>query len=191
MAKTLRVVFKSIEAGDILKLDARSNVTPTGGGARDFRFPFAPFQPVMPKLFPKVVPEMRTRDNKRQLVDIRQATLLWIDEQGQTQQMQIKYEPPTSARPSEGRIPQVHKIPPLAVKHLPPKVQGDRFVLFVDESGQQLRVHYVSHTALLHSTPAWHPLLRKTIVEALKSKKGETSALGWVDFTTGRSYVHE
>src|SRR6266511_1713190 len=116
MAKPLRVAFKSIEQGDILKLDARSNLTPSGGGARDFRFPYTPFQAAMTKLFPNVVQETRRRNNKPQLVPIRTATLMWIDEKGQTQQMQIKYEPPTSARPSEGRIPQVHKIPPLAPK---------------------------------------------------------------------------
>ena len=192
MVQTLqRVVFKSIERGDELKLDAKSNIEQTGGGARDFRFPYRPFEPVIVKMFPKVVQETRRRDKKPTLVDIRYATLTWIDDNGQPQQMEIKYEPPTSARPAEGRIPTVHKIPPLAVKNLPPKSQGDRFVLFAQDSSQTLAVHYVSHTALLNSNPPWHRLLRETVVEALKKKQGENSALGWGDFKTGRSYVHE
>jgi len=195
-AMPYRVVFKSIEPGDLLKLDARSNISQSGGGARDFRFPFQPFQPVMPKLFPTVVQEMRSRNKVRQLIDIREATLVWIDGNGQMQQKQIRYEPPTDARPSEGRIPRVHQIPPLAVGNLPPKVESQPFVLFVEESGgQRLGVHYVSHYALLNAKPAWHPMLKNTILEALdkrkaRKKKTEDSASGWVDFTNGRTYAH-
>jgi len=188
-----RVVFKSIEEGDKLKLNARSNLTPSGGGARDFRFSFEPFQPVMPKLFPNVVQVMRTRDKIRQLIDIREATLVWLDENGEPEQMQIRYEPPTSSRPSEGRIPRVHQIPPLAVSNLPPPVEGQPFVLFVEESSGNLGVHYVSHFSLVHH--GWHPLLTATVEEALdnrkaRHKKSEDSASGWVDFTTGRTYAH-
>jgi hypothetical protein len=194
-AMPYRVVFKSIEQGDLLKLDARSNISQSGGGARDFRFPFRPFQAVMPKLFPTIVQVMRSRNKVRQPIDIRQATLVWIDENGQTQQMQINYEPPTDARPSEGRIPRVHQIPPLAVANLPPPVEGQPFVLFVEEAGQRLGVHYVSHYALLNAKPPWHPLLKNTIVDALVKQqarnKPNDSASGWVDFTTGRTYAHE
>src|SRR4051794_21215372 len=131
-AQPQRLLFKSIEEGDRLKLEAKSNLDPSaGGGARDIRLPHRPFEPATAKMFPTVVQEMRSRDKQRQPVDLRQAVLVWADGNGQEQVMHIVYEPPTSARPSEGRITRVHEIPPLAPQYLPPRTDGLPVVLFI------------------------------------------------------------
>ena len=47
------VIYKKIVEGDLSKFTATSNVTPSGGGARDLRFsPAKEFFPVFQKLFP-------------------------------------------------------------------------------------------------------------------------------------------
>jgi hypothetical protein len=190
MSKPQRLLFKSIEKGDRLKLEARSNISASGGGARDMRLPHRPFQPAVVKMFPKVVQESRRRDGKTKLLDLRKATLVWTDEQGQIQTKEITYEPPTTARPSEGRITRIHEIPPLAVAYLPPKTDGRAIALFIQDSDGRLRAHYTSHAALVNPPRPWYPLARDTILAALKATPDGHSASGWVDFTTGLNYIH-
>jgi len=70
MSSPVRLLFKSIEEGDLKKIEARSNITPSGGGARDLRLPHRPLEKAINKMFPRVVHEGRTRDKQRTLVDV-------------------------------------------------------------------------------------------------------------------------
>jgi hypothetical protein len=191
MSAPLRLLFKSIEEGDRLKLEARSNIATTGGGARDFRLSHRRFERVINKMFPKVVVETRTRDGKHKQVELRKATLIWTDEDGRSQTKEITYEPPTSARPSEGRITRVHEIPPLAVQNLPVRSEGRVVALLIQNSDGTIGAHYTSDELLNHPPKPWNPLAKQTILEALKTTPAGKSAAGWIDFTTGESYIHE
>lgn len=50
------IIYKEVLPGDIEKINQHSNLTPSGGGARDFRFnPPKLFIPVFLKMFPKTI----------------------------------------------------------------------------------------------------------------------------------------
>ena len=72
--KAVAVIFKQIKPGDYRKLAAESNDAPTGGGARDFRFPSAPFAPVLEMFFPKIVGTSANGGN------IRRGSLVWSND---------------------------------------------------------------------------------------------------------------
>ena len=72
----MAVLFKQVREGDIRKLAAQSNDAPTGGGARDLRFPAEPFAPVLHLFFPDVV---GTSSNGG---EIRKGTLAWVNASG-------------------------------------------------------------------------------------------------------------
>jgi hypothetical protein len=193
MSKPTRLLFKSVEDGDLRKLEARSNDSKTGGGARDLRMPHKAVERVVPKMFPTVVQETRSRNKERQLIDLRKAQLVYADDDGQVHEIQVCYEPPTTARPSEGRITRIHEIPALAKKYLPNQAAGRRLFLFIQHDDGKLRARYVSDSDLTNppaGSPKWNKLAKETILEALRVAPPGKSACGWVDFTTGEWHVH-
>lgn len=193
MSKPTRLLFKSVEDGDLRKLEAKSNDSKTGGGARDLRMPHKAVARVVPKMFPKVVKETRRRDEQRQLIDVRKAQLVYTGSDGKEHEIQVSYEPPTSARPSEGRITRIHEIPPLAKQYLPKPTAGRRLFLFIEHDDGKLRARYTSDSDLTNpppGSPKWNNLAKETILKALRVAPPGKSACGWVDFTTGEWHVH-
>jgi hypothetical protein len=136
-----RIVFKRILDGDVRKLRAESNDRPNeGGGARDFRFnPWTTFEPVFARMFPKI----DTRTSKRGKsgarqdvdVDVRVGDLHWWDaDSNQPKSHEIEIWPPTAARNFEGRISQVHKLPPFDPSKLPSPTDGEVFLLLWEDA---------------------------------------------------------
>lgn len=192
MSKPTRLLFKSVEDGDLKKLEAKSNTSKTGGGARDLRLPHKAVERVVPKMFPTVVQQTRRRNKQAQLIDLRRAQLVYTED-GQEREIQVCYEPPTTARPSEGRITRIHEIPALARKHLPNRTAGRRLFLFIQHDDGKLRARYVTDSDLTSppaGSPKWNKLAKDTILEALRVAAPGKSACGWVDFTTGEWHVH-
>jgi len=192
MSKPTRLLFKSVEDGDLKKLEAKSNTSKTGGGARDLRLPHKAVERVVPKMFPTVVQQTRRRNKQAQLIDLRRAQLIYTED-GQEREIQVSYEPPTTARPSEGRITRIHEIPALAQKHLPKRTAGRRLFLFIQHDDGKLRARYVTDSDLTNppaGSPKWNKLAKDTILEALRVAPPGKSACGWVDFTTGEWHVH-
>jgi hypothetical protein len=186
-----RVLFRTIEDGDVLKLEAtaatgtgiRRKTTTAGeekggGGARDFRFsPGDPFEGIFKKMFPDQVAGARA--------GVRQNTLKYLDADGAEQEMNIQGWPPTNTR-NEWRVARVPEIPPLAPSKIP-KGAGLVLALFIqDDDDGALRVYYTTETSI--KTGKWDPNFKQTITAALAKKTDGHAVVGYHDFTTGRSF---
>jgi hypothetical protein len=178
-------LFKIVLEGDVRKINAESNNDPkTGGGARDIRFSHRLFEPVVVKMFPTVGAARRT---KREDLEIRLGTLRYYDDAGQSHTQEIEYWPPTDARDAEGRIARVPDIPPLAARHFPDD-EGAVFYLLIQGSDGTITAHFASEKSL--RTPGvWNPWIAESILTSLAEAPGNVSARGWVDWTTGDSYI--
>ena len=197
---TKRVLFKSIEPGDLSKVRGESNKDKkAGGGARDFRVSHKRVEPVVHKMFPDAKIEKRRRKDKKTGVSgptdvtIRYATLRWRED-GEEKEMKIWYEPPTSARPWEGRIAQVPKIPPLNLEKIPPASEGQAVVMFVEDN-LGLWAYYVSEASLKsvddNGNPLWNPAVSKPILKALANKHEGRTVVGWIDLEAGTEDIGE
>src|SRR5437868_2383436 len=94
-----RICYKEIVKGDIRKIRARSNVTRSGGGARDFRFgSYKKVAPILKKFFPGVKTVKRKRKGQRVNVRIRSGRFYWDSGEAETSK-KVNFEPPTTARP--------------------------------------------------------------------------------------------
>jgi hypothetical protein len=184
MSQPLRALFKIVLAGDVRKINAESNDAPTGGGARDIRFSHRLFEPVVVKMFPKVVGAHGT---KRAQLAIRVGTLRYYDDKGQSHTKDIEYWPPTDARRGEGRVARVPEIPPLAAKHYP-QSQGAVFYLLIQGSDGTITAHFASEQSL-RMRGVWNPWVAESILTSLAEAPGNVSARGWVDWPTGKSYI--
>lgn len=177
--KALRMFWKEILPGDLLKLRAESNVSPSGGGARDLRFPDRPFRPLLSRMFPN--PGRSGRQ------DILVGTLVSEDPSGKQVQFEVEYWPPTDARPTEGRLARIHSLPPLQG---PPDPGESRLVLMLvqDESGA-VRAHYATEQEL--GSGRWHSDVARPILRCLGQTREGRAAVGYIDFKSGDEYCHD
>lgn len=107
-----RILYKELVEGDLRKLQAKANDSDSGGSARDFRFrSFDMLLPVIRKIFPQTVQEKRRRNKQVVLVDIFKGNFSWYDAKQNVVSKEAYMEPPTSARPGEGRIARIHEYP--------------------------------------------------------------------------------
>ena len=87
------VVYKRIVEGDLSKFTATSNITQTGGGARDLRFsPAAVFFPVFQRMFEK------------DFDGVLRGHFSWANHTP----TDANVHPPTNSRPNEVRIAKIH-----------------------------------------------------------------------------------
>jgi hypothetical protein len=182
--KPERALFKIVLDGDVRKINAESNDAPTGGGARDIRFSHRLFEPVVVKMFPAVVHAHRT---KRDQLDIRVGRLRYYDDAGQPQSKEIEYWPPTDARDSEGRIARVPEIPPFEARFYPQN-EGAVFYLLIQGSDGAITAHFASEDSL-RKPGVWNKDIANAILTSLAEAPGNVSARGWIDWTTGNSYI--
>jgi hypothetical protein len=181
-----RVVFKEIVEGDFRKFQAESNDADTGGGARDLRFrPYEKFAEVFRKLFPDVRVETRRRDRKPTDVEILVGRLHWLDESGTAVSREALFEPPTDARPGEGRIPVVHTYPPF--NRLPSSKEGRMVVLLVQRDDGTVWPEFATERSL--KSGAWNENVAKPILRSLAANRpGNQVARGYIDFESMTEY---
>jgi hypothetical protein len=182
--KPERALFKIVLEGDVRKINAESNDAPTGGGARDIRFSHRLFEPVVVKMFP--TPGVGT-GTKRAGLPIQLGKLRYYDHVGQPQSKEIEYWPPTDSRDSEGRIARVPEIPPLAARFYPQN-EGAVFYLLIQGSDGAITAHFASE-ASLRKPGVWNKDIANAILTSLAEAPGNVSARGWIDWTTGNSYI--
>jgi hypothetical protein len=185
MPQPQRALFKLVLPGDVRKMNAESNDSRTGGGARDIRFSHIRFEPVVTEMFPTVTHAQKT---KRTSLEIRVGQLVHF-EGDEEHRMAIQYWPPTDARGSEGRIARVPDILPLQASHFP-EGEGAVFYLFVQGDDGDLTAHFVSEDSLRVSG-RWNSWVAETILTALEQAPRNVSARGWIDWTTGERYITE
>jgi hypothetical protein len=172
-----RFLYKRILPGDIAKLRRQSNVTASGGGARDLRFsPWKEWEPFVARMFPTIV----TRSNRR----IHTGRLFWTDQAtGAQRDVAVEFWPPTNARPFEGRIARVYTIPPYAPGAIP-SAPGVEVVFFMcQDAAGKLFGSWVTDAGLRGGQ--WHPDVSAPILKHLDAAASDVNVRGWVDLTTG------
>ena len=175
----LIVVYKEIIAGDLGKFTATSNITKSGGGARDLRFsPSDRFLPVFQRLFPKTKVE-RTKDGPK-VFNI--GKFSW--EKGV--ETDVKIGAPTTSRPTEMRICSIDKSFP---SEYYPTDAADCILLFIYDS--EHRVHPFFTTRVSLKNDAWNPEIRSRILQGLAAQRpAGQAAMGYLDFENKDYYTN-
>lgn len=186
-----RILYKEIVPGDLRKFEAKSNDTPSGGGARDLRFGnFKSIEPIVKKLFPNQVPLNRSRDKVATTVQGFQGAFVW-EKNNKVQSKTVIFEPPTTARPTEGRIARVHEQPALdPTPILPLKVNDKIFLLFAQRNDGQVWPYFTTESSL--QTPGdWDPRVAQEILKCIAERRaGGVAVIGYRDFISGKGYCN-
>lgn len=166
------VVYKKIVEGDLSKFTATSNVTQSGGGARDLRFsPANEFFPIFQKMF-------TCFDENGAL----RGFFSWENHEN----TEVFIHPPTNSRPNEVRIARIHECFPANVI---PNDSTDCILLLVFDNLGKISPYFTSQHSLVHD--AWHPLIKQPILEGLNAERNsKITAMGFIDFETGRTYTN-
>jgi len=181
-----RIFFQEIREGDRRKLEARSNISQTGGGARDLRVPHDKFGPIFRRLFPADKVVSRRRAGTARDVTLYAGRLYWLE--GDVERsVDVEYEPPTDARPTEGRIPRIHDLPVLA-SGVPPESGGTVFLLLVQRDDGKVFPHYV--TAAQLQDPRWNKDITAAIRQCRASTADGSTVRGFVDYAAQERYCH-
>lgn len=164
------VIYKKIVDGDLRKFTATSNITQSGGGARDLRFnPASEFFPVFQRMF-------------KQSGSILRGYFSWSD----YADTEVEIHPPTNARPNEVRIGRIHECFPQSVI---PNDANDCVLLIILDGRGRVCPYFTSQYSLKHDN--WHPAIKKPILEGLNAKRSlKSTAMGFVDIDNGRSYTN-
>jgi hypothetical protein len=214
-APTARIFFCEILAGDRLKLAAQSNLdAAAGGGARDLRFPDAPFRSIMLRLFPvsedrqttrmvpgaPIDPSTGRRPSRRMTVVVQTGKIYWY-ENGELKSTTAEYHPPTLARPSEGRLAKIHKIAPLR-DLIPSNPTGRLFLVLVQTPDGKVFPNYLDEDSVRSGASSSSVLtsvldcINRVDAAAVVVKRPSARVIGYVDFAPQRgrrtvSYCHE
>lgn len=182
-----RILYKEIKQGDLRKIKRESNDSPTGGGARDFRFgSYKKLESVIKKMFPNTVKQMRNRSGKVE-IDIFQGEFSWkVGDDILTQES--FFEPPTDARPQEGRITRVPEYACFDTKLIPEGGPNDRVLLLIVQLNNESVWPFFATEQSLRIDP-WDYGVQKQILKCLNSDRPQTRAvIGYYDFTTQEGY---
>lgn len=161
--KWRRFVFKRVVPGDIRKLNAESNDSQSGGGARDFRYsPAEKFWPVLS--------EMSSNNQGGGCINI-----IFHWDNGIEKQAVI--HPPTRSRNSEIRIGRVHECCP--TEFVPIPGENAIFLLVQDDLG----VHADFLTMKKLKEARFVPRLRTYLASAIEGTASASIApMGFIDF---------
>lgn len=180
------IVFREILEGDKLKFVAQSNISDSGGGARDLRFRnWNKLKPALTRMFPGTRSEPRRRSGSTML-DVHVGQLNWIDN-GKTVTREALLEPPTDARPNEGRIGRVHEYGCFTIKNIP-EGSGRLIALFVQHKDGSVWPFVITEQSLEHDD--WDPSVAKFLLSALNApRRAGNAAYGYLDMNTGEQFV--
>ena len=186
-----RIIYKEIADGDVRKINADSNDAKTGGGARDFRFgAYDKVAPFMEKLFPEVQNVNRKRNGQQVGVEIRRGRFYWYSGQKE-ESKEVEFEPPTTARSTEGRITRVHEQPCFDQQKIPPFSAGNKVLLLLVQCHDGTVWPYFIEESSLNAPGAWDSRVAKTILACINAKRAlNRVVIGYRDFVTGGSYCN-
>jgi hypothetical protein len=186
-----RIFYKEIVEGDVRKMKAESNDSHTGGGARDFRFgDYEKLEPIMEKLFPEGAVLKRKRDGQQVDVEIRRGRFYWNFD-GKEESKEVEFEPPTTARPREGRITRVHEQPCFAPETIPNFDTGNKVLLLLVQRNDGTVWPYFIQESSLSVPGLWDKQVAQTILTCIEAKRPANRAvIGYRDFVTGDAYCN-
>lgn len=178
------VIFHEITEADVRKINAVSNDSPTGGGARDIRFNFNQFDGVFQEMLPdsRMVNLRRKGVRRLEPVHFGNATFQQRDKPPITSE--IAWYTPTDKRPREGRLPRVHKIPALTVP--PSKGLGIPMLLIQQATNRSIFLSYAYESQFNQ----WIKPIEDILSRSLKVRVGTQAGSGYIDLKDGREYVH-
>jgi hypothetical protein len=181
-----RIVFRQILDGDRLKFIAQSNITDSGGGARDLRFRrWDKMEKILRQLFPGSKTEKRRRGSSDAL-EVFTGRLHWM-KGGKEQSREALLEPPTDARPNEVRITRVHEYECFTIQQ-PDEGAGRLIALFVQKHDGTVWPFVITERSLEHDN--WNPAVAEFLLSALNAERPQrNAAYGYVDYLTGEKFV--
>lgn len=183
-----RIVFREILDGDRLKFVAQSNISDSGGGARDLRFRgWDVMEEALRKLFPQTQVAKRRRANSETL-EIYAGQFHWVRKSdGIEVSREALLEPPTDARPNESRITRVHEYDCFTIS-APEEGSGRLMVLFIQKLDGSVWPFVITERSLEHDD--WNAIVADFLLSALNAnRRVNNAAYGFVDFTTGERLV--
>ncbi|WBX95206.1 hypothetical protein [Pseudoxanthomonas mexicana] len=186
-----RILYKELVEGDLRKLQAQAADSDSGGGARDFRFrSFDTLLPVIKQMFPHAVKETRRRSGQSAQVDIFKGQFSWYDENRNIVTKEAYMEPPTSARPGEGRIARIHEYPCFDASKVKIGV-GNRVLLLLIQLHDGSVWPYYAEERSLRTPGDWHPVVARELLDCLDARRPANQAvLGFRDFTNAGRFCN-
>ena len=165
------VIYKRIVEGDLSKFTATSNITQSGGGARDLRFsPAAEFFPAFRRMF------------AQDADGVLRGQFSW----GNHAPTEAEIHPPTNSRSNEVRIGRIHECFP---QDLIPDDSTDCVLLIVLDNVGRVSPYFTSLRSL--QTEGWHPAIKDPIIRGLTAQRNANiTAMGYVDIENGRDYTN-
>jgi len=166
------VIYKRIVEGDLSKFTASSNITQSGGGARDLRFsPADTFYSAFQQMFPA-----------RSQEGVLSGCFSWT-KHGDTR---VLIHPPTNSRPNEVRIGRVHECFPADAI---PDSAADCVLLLVLDSTGRTYPYFTSRHSLAND--CWHPAVKEPILAGLGARRSANmTAMGYIDIAHRRVYTN-
>lgn len=180
----VRLVYREVLPGDVAKFAGKANITQSGGGARDFRFrPYFKFQGIFEKLLSGRKTETRIRNGVPTPEVIYTASVSVVDASGAATTRPIEFEPPTTARENEGRLPRLN-----AYGLLVPSGNCGRVLLLLYQTGNsQLFLNFATEQDLRNNL--WDQTVTRHLLDCLEEERPVShAAQGFFDLETGESY---
>ncbi|MBZ0248096.1 MAG: hypothetical protein K8F93_00410 [Burkholderiales bacterium] len=181
-----RLVYKEIVLGDIAKAQAQSNITQSGGGARDLRFnPYTKFVKVFSKMLPTA--EAHPTDAGKTVFT---GGVRWEDSGGMIHTGKMEFWPPTTARPFEGRIAKIHDLAFFGAQLATLTTsKTDRLFVFIMQDDQGVvYLRYALESALRAGTGGDAGTHAKILACLDANRSDKSSIMGYIDFETSEVY---
>lgn len=191
VGQVARILYKEIVTGDLRKIHAVSNDADTGGGARDFRFgSYQSIAATVMQMFPNPVVESRRRNGVLVPTTIYSGQFYW-HQNGTVQTATSYFEPPTDARPAEGRITRVHEQPSLSTALMPTPTAGNRVFLLLIQLLDSTVWPFYAEEQTLRTAGLWDPQVASRMLQCIDSqRRADQAIIGFFDFTNGGAYCN-
>lgn len=175
-ANVRRIIFREVMPGDLRKFTATAAPSGTGGGARDLRFrPFDKFDGVFARALPGREKVERKREGERDEIEIYTAKAKVVRSNDEAFEKAISFEPPTTARPDEGRLARVHDLN-LDV----PEGEGRVLILIIQDAKGELIITFFSEKDL--KSGKWHPAVNDFFKDVFSTPHKVSAIQGYIDF---------
>ncbi|HIF5880018.1 TPA: hypothetical protein ACX3FY_004164 [Vibrio parahaemolyticus] len=179
--QVVRMVYREVMPGDRRKFVAQSNDTPSGGGARDFRYrPYGSFEGIFEKMLSNRKTIARRRNGIQTNIEIHSSRVQVI-KGASTVIKEIEFEPPTDARGDEGRLTRLSHYE----LEVTPESEGRTFLLLYQVGSGELFLTFASEQSL--HAELWDENITEILLDCLYAKcRGAKQ--GYHDFEMNTSF---
>ena len=184
------LLYKQLTESELKKFVAQSNITPSGGGARDLRFgAYSSLLPAIKKMFPTQSKSTLPKTTGKLIYS---GELFWRNNNDDIKTGVAHFTPPYPSRPSEGKISSVDRLGCFDRSLMPHQIDrlNSVLLLLIQLGDGSVWPHYASQKSL--ETPGkWHEDIAKILLRGLHSDKlGNRTLTGFKDFVTKDEYCN-